>query len=494
MQEKRPFIHDVFLSHNSADKDQVRIIANRLKAAGLKVWFDEWNIQFGDDIFIAIENGLQESRTLILFLSDAALGSDWVTLERSSALFRDPINKERRFIPVLLSDCSLPDTLRRYKYLDLRDNNPKSLVNLIKACRPSTKKQQPLNSIHTSVPPASKGLTKQQLAKNRAVRSLRRDLSKKRILDNRKEAYNEEEDRPDQSLRVFKGHENRITGVIVTPDNKSIISTSYDKKIKIWDINSAKCMETLEDQSHFVGGIDLTPDNKFFYTSSYHSKLKIWDLETKKCISTINKMGGRLGLFAISPDGKRIAASSNGLDIKDFEIWDIKSEEIIREFKGHSNYITDIAFTQDGKKIITAGLDKTLKIWDSDSGKCINTLTGHKYMVGAVMITPDCKDIISGSNDNTIIIWDLEKGNCKQTFTGHQGAIQDLAMSNDGNRIISVSSDKKIKIWDFQSGKCLKTLFGHNEAILKVIITPDGKNIVTGSTDRTLRLWSLDIE
>jgi hypothetical protein len=108
------FLYDIFLSHNAGDKPRVRRLAKQLQEAGLRVWFDEWVIRPGDDIYLQIERGLETSRTLILCMSAAAFGSDWVSLERSTALFRDPINKTRRFIPLLLLDCVLPDTLRRY--------------------------------------------------------------------------------------------------------------------------------------------------------------------------------------------------------------------------------------------------------------------------------------------------------------------------------------------------------------------------------------------
>jgi hypothetical protein len=128
------FEYDVFLSHNQADKPRVRRLAERLRAVGLRVWFDEWVIQPGDDIYLAIERGLEVSRTLVLCLSPAALGSDWVGLERSTVLFRDPSNAGRRFIPLLLADCKLPDTLRRYKYVDFRQEAAAALEELLAAC------------------------------------------------------------------------------------------------------------------------------------------------------------------------------------------------------------------------------------------------------------------------------------------------------------------------------------------------------------------------
>ena len=89
-----PFAYDVFLSHNSKDKPHVRKLAERLRAVGLRVWFDDWIIRAGDAIDLAIEHSLEASRTLVLCMSPAAFGSDWVGLERKTVLFRDPANRE----------------------------------------------------------------------------------------------------------------------------------------------------------------------------------------------------------------------------------------------------------------------------------------------------------------------------------------------------------------------------------------------------------------
>jgi len=133
---QRLFQYDVFLSYNSKDKPRVRRLAEKLRSAGLRVWFDEWIIEFGEDIYSAIENGLEVTRTLVLCLSPSALGSGWVSLERSTALFRDPTNSERRFIPLVLSQCDMPDTLKRLKYIDYRDESEVAMKSLILASRP----------------------------------------------------------------------------------------------------------------------------------------------------------------------------------------------------------------------------------------------------------------------------------------------------------------------------------------------------------------------
>src|SRR5688572_29692141 len=103
------FQYDVFLSHSTKDKAVVRPLAERLRKDGLKVWFDEWEIPIASvcdrpgeeprSQSAKIEEGLEHSRVLVLCMSAHAFGSDWAQLEAGTFRFRDPLNKERRFIP-----------------------------------------------------------------------------------------------------------------------------------------------------------------------------------------------------------------------------------------------------------------------------------------------------------------------------------------------------------------------------------------------------------
>ncbi|MDZ4404568.1 toll/interleukin-1 receptor domain-containing protein [Prosthecobacter sp.] len=130
------FRYDVFLSHSAKDKPIVRDIAERLKKDGLKVWFDEWEIKPGDSIPSKIDAGLEYSRVLALFMSANAFGSDWAALESYSLRFRDPLNKDGRFIPVKLDDAPIKTSLAQFLYIDWsgRDNDH-AYSQLLTACR-----------------------------------------------------------------------------------------------------------------------------------------------------------------------------------------------------------------------------------------------------------------------------------------------------------------------------------------------------------------------
>ena len=112
--DSESFTHDVFLSHSNYDKPVVRELAERLRTDGVRVWYDEWEIKLGDSIFSKVEAALQQSRVLVLCMSQHAFGSDWATLESQTFRFRDPLNKQRRFIPVRLDETQPKSSLAEF--------------------------------------------------------------------------------------------------------------------------------------------------------------------------------------------------------------------------------------------------------------------------------------------------------------------------------------------------------------------------------------------
>src|SRR6186713_555302 len=118
------FKFDVFLSHSSKDKPEVQRLAARLKKDGIRVWFDEEQIKLGDSIPLKLEEGLEQSRVLVLCMSANAFDSDWAQLEAGTFRFRDPLNKERRFIPLRLDDAPIKGSLAQFLYINWRPADP----------------------------------------------------------------------------------------------------------------------------------------------------------------------------------------------------------------------------------------------------------------------------------------------------------------------------------------------------------------------------------
>ena len=144
------FDYDVFLSYSSQDEQIVHALAERLKQEGLRVWLDAWVIQPGDPISLKIQHGLEKSRTLLMCMSRAYFDSEWAKLEHHTLLFRDPTNKKRRFIPLLIEDCTPPDIIAQFKRIDWRMQSGEEYDKLLASCRGGGAETNPIQNDPTT--------------------------------------------------------------------------------------------------------------------------------------------------------------------------------------------------------------------------------------------------------------------------------------------------------------------------------------------------------
>ncbi|AEF99997.1 WD40 repeat domain-containing protein [Methylomonas methanica] len=196
---------------------------------------------------------------------------------------------------------------------------------------------------------------------------------------------------------------------------------------------------------------------------------------------------------AYSPDGKLIL--SGGLDNM-LRLWNADTGEPVGQpLTGHSDEIYSVAFSPDGRRFVSGSKDRTLRLWNTDTGRPIGEpLTGHSVDVYSVAFSPDGKRIVSGSKDHTLRLWNADNGqSIGQALTGHSDSVNCVAFSPDGKRIVSGSSDNTLRLWNVDSRQPIgEPLTGHSGSVNSVAFSPDGKRIVSASSDNTLRLWNAD--
>jgi len=118
-------------------------------------------------------------------------------------------------------------------------------------------------------------------------------------------------------------------------------------------------------------------------------------------------------------------------------------------------------------------------------------MEGHRDSIQAITITPDGKRVVSASSDKTLRVWDMESGVCLCTLVGHADAVTTLAITPDGMRVISGSKDFTLRLWDTTSGKCLRILEGHADEVYSLAITPDGRRVISRG-GLGMRVWKFD--
>ena len=216
------------------------------------------------------------------------------------------------------------------------------------------------------------------------------------------------------------------------------------------------------------------------------------------CTSLIRTFAGHLGFIsslAITPDGTKVVSGSNDRTIK---IWNLTTgQELLTFFPCYSTagllswlFFLFVKVTPDGTKVIAGSTEGTIEIWDLNIEQELCTLYAHTETLTTVDITPDGEKIVSGSVDETIKVWDLVTGQQLLTLTGHLSFISSLAITPDGEKIISGSADKTIKVWDLVTGQQLLTFSSIYPIALA--ITHDGTKVVSGGSSG-IQVWDLAI-
>ena len=108
--------------------------------------------------------------------------------------------------------------------------------------------------------------------------------------------------------------------------------------------------------------------------------------------------------------------------------------------------------------IVYGHRDNSIKIWNPETGRYIRTLNGHSDIVTSICSSHDGKTIASGSRDNSIKLWDSINRKCIHTLNGHADLVRCISFSKDSTKIISGSRDHTIKIWNIEIGQCINTL------------------------------------
>ena len=282
-------------------------------------------------------------------------------------------------------------------------------------------------------------------------------------------------------IQDLKEHEFLVMQAKFSPNDKYIVTVSYDGVAKVWEAGSEESIYTFEDVNYAV----FSPDSKYILTASTDNTATLWDLADGSLVRIFTGHTGPVDYACFNLDGSRLVTASTD---KTAILWNAFDASIIATLDGHSDPLTTVSFSPDGLYIVTTSFDNTAKIWSGISGDLLHTVN-HDGVVLNAGFSSDGKKLITASYDNTAKIWDVETGSLLQNLDGHSNVVSDACFSPDGKMAATSSYDGTAIIWNIFDGSSIYILTDHTDEVTSVDFNYDGTLLVTASQDNTAIIW-----
>ncbi len=280
-----------------------------------------------------------------------------------------------------------------------------------------------------------------------------------------------------------------VTALAFSPDGKLLASSGYHE-ILLWNPDNGKLVRRITNVAERVYDLKFSSDGKTLAaaagTPAQIGELKLFSVEDGKLLGDFGVSDDAFFAVAWSPDGKKLASAGADRTIRVFDIATGKEELSIED---HADWVMGLAFSPDGTKLASASRDKTAKVFDAKTGDSLVTFNGHGDAVYGVAFTPDGKQVVTCGADKQIRIWNV--GDAKETrkIGGFGGDISCLEVTKDGD-VFTACADKNARQHKLSNGQALKTYSGHADWVYAVAYSPATNKVATGTYNGQIHIFN----
>lgn len=304
-----------------------------------------------------------------------------------------------------------------------------------------------------------------------------------------------------------------VLSLAVSVDGKWVACGSRDSLIRVWDISSKRLHKTLSGHTQAVTALSFNHvDFAELASGSMDKSVRIWDCNTGTgAVITPFISPSDVASIVFNPTSPTELAIAS-ID-KVVRLWDVTKGHT-QSLSGHTDQAVALAFTADGKALISGSWDRSIKIWDVAQRNLVKTLTGDCPITALAANPVNNDQFVSGGWDKKLRIWSLRNGT-DVALEGHSNRIQSVAYSSDGARIASGSDfvvpgeplpgqrvpqcqglqggiDVPVRLWDVTT-RTIVPLPGHTHSVRAVCFSPTSPLLISGSLDQTIRIWDLSL-
>lgn len=280
----------------------------------------------------------------------------------------------------------------------------------------------------------------------------------------------------------MRGHGGPVRAIVVSPDNRTALSGSFDQSAILWSLDQGSALAVLRFHDGAVNAVATVADGGYV-TGGEDGRIALWRVGEAGPVRVVVGHEGPVVGLALSPDGQSLASAS----------WDGTARITplaggqARVLEGHHGNVNAVAFMPDGR-VVTAGYDATLRIWPKDGGDpAVRTLPSP---LNGVAVAPDGEIVTAGADG--IVRIHTPDGAVRATVEAQASPIIALALSPDGGRSIAAATiGGAVAVIDRREAKVRFSLVGPGLPVWSLAFRPDGAELLTGGSDRLVRRWSM---
>jgi WD40 repeat protein len=260
-----------------------------------------------------------------------------------------------------------------------------------------------------------------------------------------------------KQLREFL-HGARVNAVAFSADGRRLATGGADRTALVWDVGNGAIVRRFPLHDDFVSHVEFAADGSTLTTATgpFSRDRVVWDLLTdtspivpiRRERNAATAGGAHVLDIAYSADGRRYATTTLDDVNDDPVVWDRRTGTQLHRLRGHHAEVQTVAFSADGRWVVTGDREGIAIVWDAASGALIRRLVGHTDTIEEIAISPDAKLIATASDDQTVVLWDAETGTPLQTFEEHARSVANVSFSPDGRRLLTSAHDGVLMLLD----------------------------------------------
>jgi WD40 repeat protein len=295
-----------------------------------------------------------------------------------------------------------------------------------------------------------------------------------------------------QELGKLKGHTDHVSCIAWSPNGQLVLSTSVDQTLRWWNPNTGEQVRAVTSNAGQFIHVSCSPDGHHALASQGAGSVQLLDTKNGQVVRSFNELPPLVCSRAVFfPDSSRALLAFEDTLL----LWDTKTGKNLRPLVGHTAAVKSIAFSQDGRYLLSGSHDATVRLWDLERRQDLGRFAPTDSLVGKVALSPQARYALGstfGAGAPTpprFWLWDVASGKGRQ-LPGHEGFVGWMAFLAEDGQALTAGNDGTLRRWEVESGKD-RVLQKFGSLINGAVLSPDGNRVLLRLGDDTLHLWDL---